>query len=50
MDLQKNNFLNRCPECGGEMKESSNDPLMLECEKCGYKISIDEAKDLDGEE
>lgn len=36
-----------CPECGGRMKESESDPMLLECTSCGHKMSSDEAKGAD---
>lgn len=36
-----------CPECGGRMKESENDPSMLECAGCGHTMSRDDAKGAD---
>ncbi|HEY4512611.1 MAG TPA: hypothetical protein VJH63_03035 [Candidatus Paceibacterota bacterium] len=36
-----------CPECGGNMLESIDNGNELECEKCGFVMSIDDAKDLD---
>ena len=41
-----------CPECGGGMMEDVGDPSMVQCEKCGYRMTRDEANEatIGGEE